>query len=160
MDAQILPISWTSTSHPRSWIKHRRCSQSWIMIVFFVSPLWVNLHTFSVTTSNFQRSQLPGAGGHLSAPFPLGASCDVTTLSAFILLCISFAMCCRYYSLFSFSFVLCCHEVFWSLVKQLASCTIFAVCILFCVANYDASAESREVCLLEQRVNSVSVLKG
>ena len=84
----------------------------------------------------------------------------MTTLSAFILLCISSGMCSRYYSLFWFSFAVCCHEVFWSLSKQLASCTIFAVCILFCVANYDASAESREVCLLEQRVNSVSVLEG
>ena len=45
----------------------------------------------------------------------------VTTLSAFILLCIAFGMCGRYYSLFSFSFAVCSHEVFWSLTKQLAS---------------------------------------
>ena len=34
------------------------------------------------------------------------------------------------------------------------------MCILFCVGNYEASAESREVCLLEQRVNSLSVVQN
>ena len=34
------------------------------------------------------------------------------------------------------------------------------LCILSCVGNSDASAESREVCLLKQRANSVSVLQS
>ena len=33
-----------------------------------------------------------------------------------------------------------------------------AVCILFCVGHSDASAESREVCLIKQRVTSLSLL--
>ena len=40
------------------------------------------------------------------------------------------------------------------------SCNRDAVCVLFCVGNHDVSAESREVCLLKQRVNSLSVLQN
>ena len=44
--------------------------------------------------------------------------------------------------------------------SQTASQTKHAVCIVFCVGNCDASAETRELCLLKKRVNSLSALQN